>query len=159
MCAQAANHELVAGEDRYLPTLVFKLARELRTTIERELAEQGITMQQAVLIILTHRHGGHGVSRLAGPMGTDTAGLTRLVDRLEAKGLVVRESSPQDRRAIVVRLTAAGEALVPDLVAAFRRADDQLVGCLPEHELAHVRGMLLTLHENLRRPPGEAGRP
>ena len=37
--------------------------------------------------------------------------LSRLVERLEAKGLVTRESDPADRRGVVVSLTAAGAAV------------------------------------------------
>ena len=150
MAAEPSETELVAGEDRYLPTLVFKLARDLRTAVDRELAEQGITMQQATLILLTYRLGGHGVGRLAGPLGTDTAGLTRLVDRLVAKGLVVRESSAEDRRAVVIRLTAAGEELAPRLAGAFRHAQDQLLAGMDEAEVASLHALLVRLRGNLR---------
>ena len=150
MAAEASEPELVAGEDRYLPTLVFKLARDLRTAVDRELAEQGITMQQAALILLTYRHGGRGAGRLAGPLGTDTAGLTRLVDRLVAKGLVVRESSPEDRRAVVIRLTAVGEELAPRLAGAFRHAQDQLLSGMGESEVENLHALLVRLRGNLR---------
>jgi DNA-binding MarR family transcriptional regulator len=45
-------------------------------------------------------------------LGTDHAGMTRLVDRLEGKGLVARQPHPQDRRSIVVGLTDAGLEVV-----------------------------------------------
>lgn len=155
MRAADAGHELVAGEDRYLPTLVFKLGRDLRTVIERGLDEQGITMQQAALLLLANRYGGHVASRLAAPLGTDAAGLTRLVDRLAAKGLVVRGSSPQDRRAVVIQLTDAGQALLPELVAAFRRAQGHLIEGLSEAEVTDLRERLLRMRENLRAAAAE----
>lgn len=155
MRAEETGHELVAGEDLYLPTLVFKLARDLRTAIERELDEQGITMQQAALLLLANRYGGHVASRLAGPLGTDAAGLTRLVDRLVAKGLVVRESSPQDRRAVVIQLTGAGQALLPGLVRAFQQTQAHVVEGLSEAEVADLRERLLGMREKLRAAAGE----
>nr|WP_277605887.1 MarR family transcriptional regulator [Glycomyces sp. L485] len=41
-----------------------------------------------------------------------TGGVTRLIDRMEAAGLVERVANPGDRRGRLVRLTAAGEAKV-----------------------------------------------
>ena len=157
MRSAGVEPELVAGEDQYLPTLVFKLGRDLRTAIERELSARGITMQQAALLLLANRHGGHVAGRLARPLGTDAAGLTRLVDRLEAKGLVVRESSPQDRRAIVIQLTEAGRALLPGLVAAFRGVQAQALEGLSEADLGCLRAHLLRMRENLRTAAGETG--
>jgi DNA-binding MarR family transcriptional regulator len=56
--------------------------------------------------------GGARVGELAAQVGVDETTATRLVDRLEALGLVERRSLPADRRVTVVGLTAAGEKLV-----------------------------------------------
>ena len=136
--------------EHLVPASIFKLGRDLRTLIDRELAEQGITTQQAALMLMTRVHAGHGVHRLADPLGTDTAGLTRLVDRLEAKGLVVRHPSPHDRRALVLELTPAGQELIPDLLAAFKRAHDQLLAGIDKHEIEQFQSTVHRLRENLR---------
>ena len=136
--------------EHLVPASIFKLGRDLRTLTDRELAQQGITTQQAALMLMTRLHGGHGVHRLADPLGTDTAGLTRLVDRLEAKGLVVRHPSPHDRRALVLELTSAGQELIPDLVAAFRRAHEQLLAGIDEREIEQFQATVQRLRENLR---------
>ena len=136
---------------------VFKLGRDLRTLVDRELADHGITTQQAALILVARLHGGHGVHRLADPLGTDTAGLTRLVDRLETKGLVVRHTSPSDRRAVVLELTPAGNALVPDLLAAFKRAHDRLLAGIDRRDVEHFQATVHRLRENLRAAAADAG--
>ena len=146
---ELAEHSLVAS--------VFKLGRDLRTLIDRELAGHGITTQQAALMLVTRLHGGHVVGHLAAPLGTDTAGLTRLVDRLEAKGLVARSASPSDRRAVVLELTPAGCALLPDLVAAFKHAHERLLEGIEESEIEQFRATMRRLRENLRASAGEAG--
>ena len=148
----AVSADTIAGiEDRVLPGLVVRVARELRTAIDRELAPFGLTTQQAMLLVLAQRMGGHRFTRLAHPLGTDAAGLTRLVDRLVAKDLVRRESSPDDRRAVVLRLTPAGEAMLPELRAAFARAHEQLVGGVPRGDREHLEAVLRRLLENLQR--------
>jgi DNA-binding MarR family transcriptional regulator len=51
------------------------------------------------------------MSRLARILSCDASNVTGLVDRLEARGLVTRQPSPEDRRVRVVRLTPAGSRL------------------------------------------------
>jgi DNA-binding MarR family transcriptional regulator len=140
--------------ERFLPALVFRLGRELRTAIDHELSSHGITTQQAVLMLVSRFHRGHGLGHLADPLGTDTAGMTRLIDRLEAKGLVVRAASPTDRRAVTIELTPAGEALAPELIAAFRRAQERLLAGIGESDLEQFRATLKRLRENLHAAAG-----
>jgi DNA-binding MarR family transcriptional regulator len=71
------------------------------------------------------------------------SGLTRLVDRLEAAGLVRREPSPGDRRGTVVAITREGSALLrrmwPVYAAELRRS---FVGVLGEQEAVAIRDVL-----------------
>ena len=67
--------------------LIHQVSRELTNALERRLAPHGLTAQQAALLINAAR-GETSPKRLAPLLGTDTAGMTRLLDRLEAKGLV-----------------------------------------------------------------------
>jgi DNA-binding MarR family transcriptional regulator len=58
-------------------------------------------------------------------MDIDAGATTRLIDRLAAKGLVERERSAADRRVVMLRLTAAGEAVsacVPQVLAEVNNA-------------------------------------
>src|SRR5438034_2438809 len=51
------------------------------------------------------------MSRLAGTLSCDASNVTGLVDRLESRGLVERQTSAHDRRVKVVQLTATGTRL------------------------------------------------
>jgi DNA-binding MarR family transcriptional regulator len=141
-------------DEHFLPADVFKLGRDLRTAIDRELAPYCITAQQAALMLVARLHGGRGPSNLADPLGTDTAGMTRLVDRLEAKGLVARHSSPTDRRSVLIELTPAGQALAPELIAAFKRAQEKLLDGMDESETEQFRATIRRLRDNLRASAG-----
>jgi DNA-binding MarR family transcriptional regulator len=44
--------------------------------------------------------------------------MTNRIDRLEQKGLIVREAHPKDRRGVLVRLTPAGRKLIREVVEA-----------------------------------------
>ena len=130
-----------------LPGEVFKLARDLRNAMDRELVDYGLTTQQATVLVLTRVHGEGGIGHLAEPLGTDTAGLTRLIDRLEAKGLVARRTSERDRRAVVIELTPAGEALIPHLTSAFRRVHQRLQDAMPAEHMEQFQESVRRLRE------------
>ena len=56
------------------------------------------------------------MSRLAGTLSCDASNVTGLVDRLESRGLVRRQPSPQDRRVKVLQLTATGKRVRAQLL-------------------------------------------
>jgi DNA-binding MarR family transcriptional regulator len=123
-------------------TLVLRLARELRSSLDGAFGAVGLTSQQAGLLI--HIFGGESSPKeLSALLGTDTAGMTRMLDRLERKGLVTREHDPRDRRAVTVTLTSAGRAAVPSLPAVFERVAARLVGDRDPIEVATVLRALL----------------
>jgi DNA-binding MarR family transcriptional regulator len=60
------------------------------------------------------------ITELAAREGVTQPGITRLVNRLEEAGWVVRESDPCDGRAVMVRLTADGRQVFDTLRAEYR---------------------------------------
>ncbi|HEV8559715.1 MAG TPA: MarR family transcriptional regulator [Actinophytocola sp.] len=130
-------------------SLLSKVSRELTTAVERELAPLGVTAQQAALIL----YAAPAASRpneLAAEVGTDTAGMTRLLDRLESKGLLTRGPHPKDRRAVVVELTPDGHALVPQIAPCFGRVTTRLLDGFNAPEIKQLNGLLNRMLENLR---------
>lgn len=74
-------------------------------------------------------------ARLAEAMSIEPMTLVGFLDRLESRGLVVREASPTDRRAKSVRVTAAAEPLlrrIDDVAAALRA---ELTAGIPEEDV------------------------
>jgi len=69
-------------------------------------AQDLTTVQARLLVVLSDREPPMLV--LAGIMGLEKSSLTDLVDRAETRGLVERVTTPEDRRSVRVRLTAAG---------------------------------------------------
>src|SRR5205807_7715684 len=110
------------------------VSRELNTLVDRLFAPFGVTAQQAAVLLHAAR-GATGPNQLAAAVATDTAGMTRLLDRLETKGFLTRQKHPEDRRAVVVELTGEGQALVPRLAPVFGRAAKQLLADFSAVEL------------------------
>ncbi|MEV4313586.1 MarR family transcriptional regulator [Actinocrispum sp. NPDC049592] len=104
---EAAGHELVVAFGR-LQGAANRLEYILGRAIEEEF---GITHLMYEVLLILGRAGEPGL-----PMGSiaqaqvlTTGGVTRLIDRMVAAGLVERTGDPADRRARLVRLTAKGE--------------------------------------------------
>ncbi len=132
-------------------SLIHQVGRELGTALERQLAPYGITAQQAALLL----HAGRqetGPSQLMTQLGTDTAGMTKLLDRLEDKGLLRRRRHPDDRRAIIIELTDQGRALVPRLPPIFGRVTRQLLTGFSTDEISQLMAMLQRMLDNLHAP-------
>jgi DNA-binding MarR family transcriptional regulator len=134
--------------------LLFQLMREMRGAIGRRAAKFDITPQQAFLLVRTLRRPEASPSDLSAEVGTDNAGMTRLVDRLEAKGLVARRNHPGDRRSIMIDLTDSGRELAPNLGPMFAAVERQLIAGFSDEEVSHLKALLRRLLANLREAPG-----
>lgn len=83
----------------------------------RKVEARGVTV--AEWVVLRELYGAAAVapSRLAEKLGLTRGAITKLADRLIAKGLIARTANPDDARAQTLTITPAGRALVPDLSA------------------------------------------
>jgi DNA-binding MarR family transcriptional regulator len=88
------------------------------------------------------------LTELANQVRLSTSGLSRLVDRVEAAGLVRREACPSDRRGAFAVLTGEGEAaLASALPAHLESLERNVVGPLGEEDLATLEGLLRRLRD------------
>jgi len=129
-------------------SLLHQVARDLATALERQLAPFDITAQQAALLLHAARQQS-SPSQLMTVLGTDTAGMTKLLDRLEAKGLIERRPNPGDRRSVLIALTKDGQALVPRLGPVFGRVTGQLFTGFSPDEIGALAAMLQRMRGNL----------
>ena len=71
--------------------------------------------------------------------------MTNRVDRLAARGFVERHPDPDDRRGVIVRLTAEGKAAVDGAFEALLAAEADLLADLPAREHKRLAGLLRSL--------------
>ena len=87
-------------------------------TLERRAGEHDLSMIQTRLIgVLRDRR--PTMIELARLLDLDKSSITGLVDRAERRGLVARNSSPADRRAVLVSLTEEGRSLASEISTRF----------------------------------------
>ena len=111
-----------------------------------KLAKMGITYPQYILLLVLWQDGSRTISDIARRLKLPANGITPVIDRLEAAGLVVRRRDPEDRRVISIHLTAEGVAL--ETAAAQAQLS---VVCETQLDGAALRGLRDELHALVQR--------
>ena len=89
---------------------------------------------------------GLGQSRLAETMEVDRSTIVKVVDRLQARGLIVREPSPTDKRSHCLRLTDKGRAAIRRLETLVLRHEDEFTKVLTAEERRFLVRLLMRLY-------------
>lgn len=135
--------------DSYLPYLVNRLGQRFVSEFTPSLAEAGIDVQMWRALSVLHRHGDLPASALSELTSINLSTLSRLVGRMDAKGLVLRRRDGADSRTVNVRLTPEGkratEELIPKAVALEARA----TAGLSRSEIETLRRLLPRLYASL----------
>jgi DNA-binding MarR family transcriptional regulator len=140
---RSRGQELVVG--------LLRTADLVRRTVDRVLEPYDITPQQYNVLRILRGAGEAGLPTLeiSGRMLEQAPGITRLLDRLEAKGMVRRERCPQDRRQVLCWLTPPGLAIVERLDEPIDTADREAVAMLcaeDQERLLHLLEAIRTGH-------------
>src|SRR5712664_2927207 len=98
----------------------------------------------AVMEMLLHK-GPQLVNEIGRRVELTSGAITTAVDRLESRGLVTREAHSSDRRARIVRLTAAGEEQAARIFAGHKAAMDLAASGLSKTERATLIELLKKL--------------
>ena len=139
----------------HLGYLLRALSNHVSQGFAARLAAEGTTVAEWVLLRLLHDGPGLPPSHLAGQMGMTRGAITKLADRLIARGLVLRSAEDRDGRAQRLALTDAGRALVPRLATRADLNEAAAFGHLPPPERAAFEATLLGLirHHGLKTAP------
>jgi DNA-binding MarR family transcriptional regulator len=116
----------------------------VRRTLAGVVEPRGVTLQQynVLRILRGARPRGLPTLEIAARMVEHAPGITRLLDRLQAKALVRRQRRSQDRRQVVCRITPAGLRLLAGLDAGLQRADQSTLGMLSRRDLRRLIALL-----------------
>ena len=85
---------------------------------------------------------------LARTIGLDTSTTGGVLDRLEARGLLMRNANPEDRRVRLLSITAEGQALLRSVTPAMLRAQQRILEPLPPAQRKEFMRMLQVLVES-----------
>ena len=103
-----------------------RVTHRLLADLDRELADLGLSAGETNALACFVRQRQRSVRELVLATGQRPSTLTGVLDRLERKRLVERVAHPEDRRSLVVRLTADGARTADRVSSAFAAVERQL---------------------------------
>lgn len=126
---------------------LLRTADKLRTSLSAVVEPRGITLQQYNVLRILRGAGEAGLPTLeiAARMIEHNPGITRLLDRLEAKKLVRRERCPEDRRRVLCYATALALRTLGSIDAPLERAGARALAGLDRPRVAELVRLLDTI--------------
>ena len=129
--------------------LLYDVARLMRVRADQRARLTGMTRAQWVVLVWLERKPGITQNELASLVEVEPITIARLVDRLEARGVVERRHDPKDRRVRRLHLTEAATPLL-EVVHAYRRESNLVLtdGVGPE-DVKRILAGLAIMKSNL----------
>jgi DNA-binding MarR family transcriptional regulator len=146
---------ITKGPAESLGVLLGLVRSEIVRALEAELAARDIDLRFTQFLILKRlaRLGPMSASELARAVELDGGAMTRQLDQIEAKGYLRRTPHEQDRRALRIELTAAGNALWQQLTDCNERVLEAAQRTLDTDERAQLHDYLERVLHALRDKP------
>ncbi|MFD9329569.1 MarR family winged helix-turn-helix transcriptional regulator [Streptomyces sp. NPDC060065] len=150
----------VQGREDAVPTVadapmseaLFRAARAHRIMAGSLLRDTGLYPGQELLMMQLWERGEQRQADLIKTLGLDPSTVTKMLQRLEQSGFVTRKPSPDDRRAVVVGATRAGQALRDRVGQAWRDLEQVTAAGFTEAECREAMRVLTRIEANLTTP-------
>jgi DNA-binding MarR family transcriptional regulator len=134
--------------------LLHRVRTELLGAIDRELAADEriaaleVTSAQFLIIATLGTGGTKSAADLCKGISYDAGAMTRMIDRLEDKGLIRRSRCPDDRRQVNLELTLAGQAALPRMRNVSMQVLNRFLRGFSRAEARQLEGLLGRMLEN-----------
>lgn len=128
---------------------LLRTADVVRRRLARVVERERITLQQYNVLRILRGAAGQPMSALdvAQRLIEEAPGVSRLLDRLVAKGLIQRERSAEDRRRLECSITRKGLELLARLDEPIVRADSDAMSGLSAREIATLDDLLARIRQ------------
>ncbi len=123
----------------------------MASRFNEELSSFGISLAQWGALLAIDSKIDASPSDVAERVGIDRGATTRLIARMEAKGLVTRRSHDADGRSVVLSLTPETKAQMPRLLALSKQVNQEALDLLTPSEADALLKTLTTLLTRLQR--------
>lgn len=127
------------------------IGRSRRTIVEaidRELAPLGISHAQWIVVMLLGDGAASTAAELCKILIYDPGAMTRLLDRLQKKGVLRRVRTKEDRRTVHLELTAEGNKLYPRILEALVQVFNRLLQGFSKSDVEQLEQLLKRMVAN-----------
>lgn len=154
VASQASRIEFYRAADYKPEESVGYLMRRILTMVaqevERELEPSGLTNAQWVPLFKLYMETAGTAAELARECELDAGAMTRLLDRLETKGLCRRVRSSEDRRVVNLEMTDEGREAAQEIPAVLSRVQNAYLAGFSQAEWQTLKGFLRRILDNAK---------
>lgn len=126
-----------------------KVCKAHRSSVGELLRGVGLHAGQEMVLVELWRQDGLRVCELAGRLGVEPPTVTRMIQRLEGCGLVVRWRDPDDARSFRVSLTEKGRSLEESVARCWSEVEEKAFAGISQEECRGLRDLLARIRSNL----------
>ena len=134
--------------DESVGWLMKRALMSIAQAADRRLEPKGITHAQWAALFMLQRCRASTVAELARETQSDPGAMTRLLDRLEAKGFCRRQRSTDDRRVVHVELTMEGEVAAREVPVVLAEVLNEHLAGFSKTEWTQLKDMLKRMITN-----------
>lgn len=127
----------------------------LPVSVPPEWFSADITVAQLRILLLLHMQASARMSSIATELDIALPTATGIVDNLVKKDMVVREADPQDRRAVICRLSPAGQVFITRIWVSGQSQMERLLDGLSVDQLEKAAEVANILYKNSARQASE----
>ena len=135
--------------DRDPLIVLHDVARIMRTRFDQRARARGMTRAQWVILGRLSRQPGISQNEMATICEVEPITVGRLIDRLEARGLVERRADPADRRIRRLHLLPAAQPILDEITSYRELLTDAVFSGVDERERSQLVDILLHIKNNL----------
>ncbi|BCM23765.1 MarR family winged helix-turn-helix transcriptional regulator [Methyloradius palustris] len=138
-----------SGPEDSILLLIKNVHFAILRTVDKNIAPLDLTAMQWAPIMAIAKGYAKTAADLANIANIDTGAITRMLDRLESKGLLVRTRSTDDRRVVNLELTEEGQRMALQIPAVLFKSMNLHLNGFNSEELATLKSLLTRMLENI----------
>ena len=144
-----SSHELDAPPWLRVESTIMATARAIRQSYDQRFNDLDLNLSEASVLAYVAEHGALTQTQIAISLGLGRAATGALIDVLEDRALVPRQTDPDDRRVWLVEITIAGKELLEEVYVRDQILRKQLRNGITRQERQQLAAVLVRLGNNL----------
>ncbi len=126
-----------------------KTNTKLKNQLFQRFKEDDITPEQWSILTCLWQQEGVSPKELADLIYKDKPNTNRILEKLQAKGLILRKLHPTDRRAYRIHLTERGWAIKDKLIAKVTQLQEEVTAGMEQEKVEEMKRLLNQMYANL----------
>lgn len=131
------------------------VSNQVSSSFAKQLEQHNVSVAEWVAMRHLYEHCQISSTQLATFLGMTRGAVSKILDKLEDKGLAERQPDPIDKRSQLVSLSSKGVDLLPQLAELANLNDQMFFSVINEEDSSHLKGILeeIALIHGWKNPP------